>query len=136
MSPTGVPTPVAEGFTPWPESDRVRYEAAGYWRDETLGDLLRTWAARSGDAPAVVDGDERIAYRELDRRADRAAAGLRALGIGPGDRVLVQLPNTADFVVLLFGLARCGAVPVMALPAHRRLEIEHLARLSEAVAYV
>jgi mycobactin salicyl-AMP ligase len=84
----------------------------------------------------VVCGDERISYAELDRRADVQAAGLRRLGIMPGDRLVVQLPNIGEFVVLLFALVRCGAVPVLALPAHRRTEIEHLAALSQAVGYV
>jgi 2,3-dihydroxybenzoate-AMP ligase len=127
---------VQVGFTPWPADAAARYREAGYWRGETLGDLLRTWATRSAAATAVVDGETRLSYSQLDRLADERAAGLAALGIGMGDRLVVQLPNTAEFVVLLFALARIGAVPVMALPAHRRAEIEHLARLSEAVGYV
>ncbi|HWN31554.1 MAG TPA: AMP-binding protein, partial [Pseudonocardia sp.] len=131
--------PTLDGVTPWPAELERRYRAAGYWRDETLGELLRSWAARSGDAVAVVDGGPagtRLGYAELDRRADRAARGLRALGIQPGDRVVVHLPNTLEFVVVLFGLLRCAAIPVLALPAHRHAEIEHFAALADAVAYV
>jgi 2,3-dihydroxybenzoate-AMP ligase len=124
------------GFTPWPADAAARYREAGYWRGETLGDLLRTWAARSTAATAVVDGETRLSYSQVDRLADERAAGLAALGIGAGDRLIVQLPNSAEFVVLLFALARIGAVPVLALPAHRRSEIQHLASLSEAVGYV
>ncbi|NED90235.1 (2,3-dihydroxybenzoyl)adenylate synthase, partial [Streptomyces sp. SID11233] len=68
--------------------------------------------------------------------ADRVARGLRGLGIGRGDRVVVQLPNCAEFVLLWFGLQRLGAVPVHAMPAHRRREISHLVRASGAVACV
>ncbi|MFJ6808633.1 (2,3-dihydroxybenzoyl)adenylate synthase [Streptomyces anulatus] len=124
------------GFTPWPAADARRYRERGHWQETALGDLLRSWAARSGTRTAVVSGEERLSYAELDHRADTMAAGLIALGIAPGDRVLVQLPNTADFVVLFFALARCAAIPVLTLPAHRRSEIVHLAELSEAVAYV
>jgi 2,3-dihydroxybenzoate-AMP ligase len=134
-----VTVPVLDGFTPWPAELVERYRSAGYWGRETLGGLLRTWAARSGDAVAVVDGrpdGPRLSYAELDRRADETAAGLRGLGIEPGDRVVMHLPNTVEFVVALFGLLRCAAVPVLALPAHRFVEIEHFARLSEAVAYL
>ncbi|MDT7669015.1 MAG: mycobactin salicyl-AMP ligase [Pseudonocardiales bacterium] len=131
--------PVLDGFTPWPGELAERYRDAGYWRPDTLGGLLRAWAARSGDTVAVVDGrpdGPRLSYAELDRRADETAAGLRGLGIEPGDRVVVHLPNTVDFVVALFALLRCAAVPVLALPAHRFVEIEHFARLSDAVAYL
>lgn len=130
------PTVEQPGVEPWPAEFARRYREKGYWRGETLGALLREWAGRFADATAVVCGDRRISYAELDRRADRQAGGLRRLGISPGDRIVVQLPNIGEFVVLLFALARCGAVPVMALPAHRRTEIEHLAALSQAVSYV
>ncbi|MDT7563717.1 MAG: mycobactin salicyl-AMP ligase, partial [Pseudonocardiales bacterium] len=131
--------PVLDGFTPWPGELAERYRDAGYWRPDTLGGLLRVWAARSGDTVAVVDGrpdGPRLSYAELDRRADETAAGLRGLGIEPGDRVVVHLPNTVEFVVAMFALLRCAAVPVLALPAHRFVEIEHFARLSDAVAYL
>ncbi len=125
-----------EGAVGWPDEVAAGYRAAGYWRGDTLGGLLRGWATTYGDATALVSGADRVSYRDLDRRADVMAAGLRERGIGPGDRLVVQLPNTGEFVVLLFAMARIGAVPVLALPAHRRCEIEHLAALSEAVGYV
>jgi mycobactin salicyl-AMP ligase len=124
------------GFTPWPADAVRRYVAEGYWGAQSLGELLRGWAARSPQATAVVEGDRRLSYAELDREADAVAHGFRARGVAPGDRVIVQLPNDAEFVTVLFGLLRAGAVPVLTLPAHRRSEIEHLARLSDAVAYV
>lgn len=131
--------PGLEGALGWPTELAERYRRAGHWADDTLGSLLAAWADRYGEAIALVDGasdGERLSFRELDQRADRMARGLRALGVEPLDRVVVHLPNTVDFVVLFFGLLRCGAVPVLALPAHRRAEIEHFLTLSGAVAYV
>ncbi|MDT3439498.1 MULTISPECIES: (2,3-dihydroxybenzoyl)adenylate synthase [unclassified Pseudofrankia] len=129
----------AGGWVPWPEEFARRYVAEGYWRGGPLGDRLRDWAARSGAATAVVAGPAscpvRLSYAELDQAADDLAAGLTQLGIAPGDRILVQLPNRAEFVTLLFAMLRLGVIPVLALPAHRRVEIEHLASLSGAVAY-
>jgi 2,3-dihydroxybenzoate-AMP ligase len=127
---------LSDGVVGWPEEVAVGYRDAGYWRGDTLGGLLRGWAVSYGERTALVSGEDRPSYRELDGRADAMAAGLRGLGIGAGDRLVVQLPNIGEFVVLLFAMARIGAVPVMALPAHRRSEIEHLAALSEAVGYV
>ncbi|MEU5692038.1 AMP-binding protein [Actinosynnema sp. NPDC020468] len=125
-----------DGAVGWPAEFAARYREAGYWRGVTLGGLLAEWAGRFGDSVAVVDGGRRVTYRELDRWADRVAAGLLARGVGRDDRLVVQLPNVAEFVVLLFALARVGAVPVLALPAHRRTEITHLVELSGAVGYV
>ncbi|MFI6512258.1 (2,3-dihydroxybenzoyl)adenylate synthase [Streptosporangium sp. NPDC050855] len=122
-----------EGFTPWPEEFEARYVAEGYWSDRLLGDVLR-----GGDPErvALVAGDERLTYAELDRRAGRTAAGFARLGIRRGDRVVVQLPNTSSFVVVFLALVRIGAAPVLALPAHRSSEIGYLCELSEARAYV
>ncbi|WP_221760985.1 (2,3-dihydroxybenzoyl)adenylate synthase [Kibdelosporangium aridum] len=125
-----------DGAVGWPAEFAAAYQEAGYWRNETLGELLREWAQRYGETTALVSGVDQIGYRELDERANAVAAGLLDRGITQGDRVVVQLPNTATFVVLLFALARIGAVPVLALPAHRRTEIAHLAGLAEAVGYI
>ncbi|MEO3977755.1 AMP-binding protein [Streptomyces sp. CAU 1734] len=132
----GTVVPLPSGLTPWPEKDQERYAAAGHWDGRTLGRLLREWTAAHGRRLAVVAGGRRLTYRQLDERADRMAAGLAGLDIRAGDRVLVQLPNSGAFPVLFFALMRLGAVPVLTLPAHRITEIGHLARLSEAVAYV
>ncbi|MGH4024509.1 MAG: (2,3-dihydroxybenzoyl)adenylate synthase [Pseudonocardiaceae bacterium] len=124
------------GFVPWPAEFERRYVEAGYWRSEVLGELLRDWAARSPGATAVVAGQRRLSYAELDECADAMAAGLRAHGIRAGEHVVVQLPNVAEFVIVLFGLIRLGAIPALTLPAHRRTEITHVASVCEAVAYV
>jgi 2,3-dihydroxybenzoate-AMP ligase len=124
------------GSVPWPEEFAARYRAAGYWRGEVLGDLLRPWAARDGGRTAIVAGGRRYSYAELDSWADRLAAGLYELGLRPGDRVVVQLPNTVQFAVVSIALFRLGALPVYALPAHRRSEITYLCEHTGAVAYV
>ncbi|MEV5409698.1 AMP-binding protein [Thermopolyspora sp. NPDC052614] len=127
---------VLDGFTGWPQEFADRYRARGYWRDRPLGTVLRDSARTWPDRVALVDGERRWTYRELDAWADRVAAGLRGRGIADGDRVLVHLPNVAEFVPLCFALFRIGVVPVLALPPHRDTEITHLARLASAVAYV
>ncbi|MFD9961751.1 (2,3-dihydroxybenzoyl)adenylate synthase [Amycolatopsis sp. NPDC058986] len=124
-----------DGCVPCPAEDAARYRAAGYWRGELLGDLLRRRAATLGGKEALIGETTRLTYAELDRRADRLAAGLRGLGIAPRDRVVVQLPNIPEFVVVCFALFRLGALPVFALPAHRGNEIKHLCSHSDAVAY-
>ncbi|WP_308016689.1 AMP-binding protein [Pseudonocardia sp. ICBG162] len=129
-------TVLIDGALGWPAEAVERYRREGYWGEDTLGDLLGEWAGRYGDTVAVVAGPSRQTYAELDRAADARARSLRALGIAEGDRVVVHLPNVAEFTVTLFGLLRAGAVPVLTLPAHRQAEIEHLAALSGAVAYV
>jgi 2,3-dihydroxybenzoate-AMP ligase len=120
----------------WPEAFAARYRAAGYWRGETFGQMLRDRATVHPDRVAVIGGAARWTYAELDARADRVAAGLVATGLHAGDRVIVQLPNIPEFFSVIFGMYRVGILPVYALPAHRRTEIVHFARLAEATAYV
>ncbi|GLU48924.1 (2,3-dihydroxybenzoyl)adenylate synthase [Nocardiopsis ansamitocini] len=122
------------GCTPWPEADAARYRAAGYWTGETLGAFLRERAERFADRPAVVGDGRRWTYADLDARVDRLATGLSRLGLDRGDRVVVQLPNIPELIELVFALFRLGALPVYALPAHRRSEIEHLCTATGAVA--
>ncbi|MFY1632176.1 (2,3-dihydroxybenzoyl)adenylate synthase [Solwaraspora sp. WMMB335] len=129
-------TATAPDWVGWPAADAQRYRAAGYWAGVTFGDLLRDWADRFGERTALVDGGRRWTYRQLDAAADRVCAGLGRLGLRRGDRVILQLPNRAEFVEIWFGLQRLGAVPVHAMPGHRRAEIAHLAALSGAAGYV
>lgn len=120
----------------WPESFAARYRQAGYWRGETFGRFLRERAQQHPDKIAIVGGEVRWSYAELDRRADAMAAAFLDRGLRPGDRVVVHLPNLPQFFSVVFGLFRAGILPVYALPAHRITEIEHFARSAEASAYV
>lgn len=120
----------------WPAEHAARYRERGYWRGETFRTVLAARVASRGDALAVIGDDQRWTYAELSKRADVAAAGFLALGLQPGERVLVQLPNIPEFFSVVFGLFRAGLIPVFGLPAHRLTEIAHFARKAEASAYV
>ncbi|WP_208025948.1 (2,3-dihydroxybenzoyl)adenylate synthase [Amycolatopsis acidicola] len=123
-------------FPGFPEEFAERYRAAGYWTGQTLGDMLSASVAAYGGRIAVVDGDRRWTYSELDFRSRGVAEGLRRLGIERGDRVVLQLPNIAEFYETVFALFRLGAIPVFALPAHRYSEIGYFCRHTEATAYI
>lgn len=123
----------------WPAGFAERYRAARHWRGETFTGVLRARAAAHADRVAVIDpadGRRTRTYGELDERAARLAAGFAARGIVKGDRVVVQLPNVAEFIEVVFALFRIGALPVFALPAHRETEIGYFCSFTEAVAYV
>ena len=65
-----------------------------------------------GDQVAVIDGDARITYSELNEQSGRAASGLRSIGIKPGDMVALCAPNSAQWLAFYFGVLKCGAVAV------------------------
>jgi 2,3-dihydroxybenzoate-AMP ligase len=120
----------------WPEDMAALYRARGYWRGETFSQVLRSRAEAQPDAVAVVGMERRWTYGELLQKAETAAAGFLALGLQPGDRVVVQLPNLPEFLSVIFGLFRAKLIPVYALPAHRATEIVHFVTRAEASAYV
>lgn len=81
-------------------------------RRHSLGDLLRRSAARAPDKLAIICGEQRYSYAELDALCDRVAGAFAARGLRPGDRVAMLARNSAAFVAIRFGLARLGAVLV------------------------
>jgi 2,3-dihydroxybenzoate-AMP ligase len=140
---------ICDGVVPWPAEYAERYVRAGYWAGRTLGELLVEAARRAPDAPALIvpapvdaaptdaaptDAELRLSHRELLDRSRAAAGRLRALGLRAGDRIVLQLPNGWEFVVLTLACLHAGIVPVMALPAHRRTELTHLVAHTEAAA--
>lgn len=120
----------------WPAEFADRYRARGYWRGETMDGMLRDRAAADPGHVAVAFDTGQWTYAELDDRASRLAVGFQRLGFARGSRVLVQLPNVPEFLSVVFGLFRAGLLPVFVLPAHRRSEIAHFGRASNAVGYV
>lgn len=131
-----MPSPIGDHTVPWPADVAAEHAAKGYWVGVPLGTLLREVADALPEAPALVDAAVglRLTHRELAERADAAAARLLDLGLARGDRIVVQLGNGWEFVVLTLACLRAGIVPVMALPAHRRTELAYLARHAEATA--
>ncbi|GIF16435.1 (2,3-dihydroxybenzoyl)adenylate synthase [Actinoplanes teichomyceticus] len=119
---------------PWPDELAERYVARGYWEQRPLGAYLDDAAAGRPGTICLVDGDVSLTFAELVSRVDGAAQRLHGLGLRAGDRVIVQLPNCWEFVVIALACFRSGVVPVMALPAHRRQELTAIARLTEARA--
>ncbi|OGA11461.1 MAG: hypothetical protein A3D95_06325 [Betaproteobacteria bacterium RIFCSPHIGHO2_12_FULL_69_13] len=68
--------------------------------------------ARHGDRIALVCGDESVSYAELAARVARAGAALTALGVRPGERVLLLMRDTPEFAAAWLGTLRAGAVAV------------------------
>ncbi|WP_244928107.1 AMP-binding protein [Nocardioides sp. W7] len=129
--------------TLWPADAALRYRRAGYWQPETLDSFLVDRAARFGDRVALVGARAatpgvvvELTYDDLVAEVGAWAGWFGARGVVAGDRVVVQLPNTVDFVVSIFACFRLGALPVFALPAHREHEIGHFLRLTDAAAHV
>lgn len=95
----------------------------------TIPGLLERAVERFGDVAALLEGEVRLDYRELDQQVTRAAAGLLAVGIEPGDRVAVWAPNIHEWVIAALAASTVGAVLV---PINTRYRGEEAAWLLEA----
>lgn len=92
--------------------------------------------AGGAEAPALVEGDRRLSYGELDRRVDALAAGLAGNGLAKGDRLATLIGNRVAFVELSLACARLGLVHVPLNTRQRRPEIEYALTQSGAAALV
>ena len=98
----------------------------------TLGQMVDRSAARFPDREAVVFKGERISYADLKRRVDDFARGLLGLGLGPGDHVVLWMPNCVEWNVANLAIAKIGAVTVTCNSRYKALEVEYVLRQSGA----
>jgi fatty-acyl-CoA synthase len=98
----------------------------------TLGQMVDQSAARFPDREAVVFKGERISYADLKRRVDDFARGLLGLGLGPGDHVVLWMPNCVEWNVANLAIAKIGAVTVTCNSRYKALEVEYVLRQSGA----
>ncbi|MCE7082632.1 non-ribosomal peptide synthetase [Streptomyces sp. ST2-7A] len=94
--------------------------------DRTLHGLAERQAALRPDAPAVVAGDGRLTYAELDARANQLARHLVDLGIRPGDRVGLCTEKSTATVVGILGVMKAGAAYVPLDPAYPAERIAYM----------
>ena len=121
-----------EGTNPFPQELVDRYTARRWWSGIPLGQMLDRTCDLYPDKEALVAGDVRLTYRRLREWTDRAAVVFLELGIRKQDRVLLQLPNWAEFVYAYYGLLKIGAVPVFCIPRFARRELDHYREITEA----
>ena len=95
------------------------------FEDITLPGFLERSAAEYPDATALIFLNRTMTYRELQADVDRFAAALARLGVGPGIRVAVQLPNLPQTVIAFYAALSLGATVVMTNPLYVEREIEH-----------
>ncbi|GHA86289.1 AMP-dependent acyl-CoA synthetase [Algimonas arctica] len=112
------------------------YRANGWWGDSTVDDLFKAACANAPDSCALVDplnrasidGVEprRLSWRELDEAVDGAAIALLRVGLSKDDRLVVQLPNTVDAVIIFLAASRLGLIISPIVMQYRQHEIQHI----------
>jgi 2,3-dihydroxybenzoate-AMP ligase len=124
------------GVVPFPPELAARYRTQGYWRDQSLAEEFAAVFAAHSSRIALIDGERRYSYADIDRLTDNLALNLLELGLRPLDRVVPTLPNCAAFVLLYFALQKIGAIPIAALVTHRFAEINQFVALAGAAMCV
>jgi long-chain acyl-CoA synthetase len=102
-----------------------------------LAKLLDETAAKHSDRKAIhfedpMVGVRELTYGELSVASSRCAGGLRALGVKPGDRVAIHMPNLPQFVIAIWGILKAGGVPSPMNPQLKKREIVHQLKDSNA----
>ena len=117
------------------EQDAIRYEALGLFSRETMAEAFSAIARKFPSRPALRDLTVLYTFDQLDARTDVVGAGLLRAGLQPNDRVIFQLVNGPELVILFLACLKAGLIPVCTLAAHRRSEIGFLARHAGAKAH-
>src|SRR5579883_3000014 len=94
--------------------------------------LLATLAVEAPDGPALLHGERTISFSELHEQSLRVAQGLADLGVGPGDRVALWLPNVPAYLFLYFACTRLGAIAVAVNTRFRAVEVADIVGRSGA----
>ena len=106
--------------------------ARGWWADDTLARWLERHVRGRPAAPALAFRDIVLSWKDVEQRVLLVAGGLRARGVGPGDVVALQLPNTPEFVLSYLAIARLGALTCTLHMPYRGAEVQALMRHSGA----
>src|SRR5664279_5350380 len=98
-----------------------------------LHQALERAADQFGDRDAVLAGDDRWSYRQLDQLSAAFAQHLASHGVNRGDRVAVMMSNRMEFVVAVNAISRLGAAAVLLSPAWKATEVGHAVALTAPV---
>ncbi len=123
-----------EGCTPFPPEFAERYIREGFWNAETIPQAIVRAADQRPNSIALVDSTRSLTYSQLLDEAGHIAALLDRENVARGDRIVIQLPNCIDFATLTVACLEIGAIPIMALPAFRKAELEYLISFAGANA--
>nr|WP_196781008.1 AMP-binding protein [Nocardioides sambongensis] len=116
------------------DDEIARFYDEGLWTSDTLFGLVEKQAATHLDKVFGTDAVTSVTYTELRDRGRALAVGLRRRGIGPGDRVVVQMPSWTEFFVIAAAVARIGAILVPVMPIYRDDEVGFIVETAGAKA--
>jgi 2,3-dihydroxybenzoate-AMP ligase len=124
------------GVVPFPPEFAARYRAKGYWQDKSIAEEFDVVFERFAGRVAIIDRGRSYTFADVDRLSTNLALNLLDLGLKPLDRVVIQLPNVAEYIILYFALQKISCIPIASLATHRYAEISQFVELSGATTCV
>ncbi|MGO4888365.1 class I adenylate-forming enzyme family protein [Anaerobacillus sp. MEB173] len=113
------------------------YLNAGQWTKESFVDYLEQHAQNIPDRIAITDENGKTTtYAELSEQTDQFAKALLELGIGPADRIAIQLPNWSELITAFMGAAKASILPVFCHIPYTEHDLDYVVGLTEAKAIV
>jgi len=130
--------------TPWA---RIKsYTKKGWWENITLEDLISSIIADDGNRLALVDPSNRaslvygepmrLTYNDIEKNADKIGSWLYSQGLRQGDKILMQMPNTVEIVIMYFACAKLGLVISPVAMQYGQFELKHIGKVIEPKAYI
>lgn len=123
-----------------------KFKELGWWGDETLTTIFEAALQHAPDKLALIDplnkaalvGGEpqRLTYSDLDTGSDKICQVLHSLGVVQGDRIVVQMPNTVELVLVYLAAAKMGVIISPVAIQYRESELSHIAEVVEPKAYL
>lgn len=125
-----------EGVPAYPAKEARQYRKLRLWKDITLGEALDYTAKVYPGKEAVVDYQKRWTFNELSRLTTDLATALVELGLEPGDKIMMQVPNQVEWELLYLAMQKIGVVPVPCNPRHSNQEIENFGKATGASVWI
>ena len=125
-----------EGFRPYDVKDAAEYTEKRWWLGLTMGDMFDKTCDLYPEKEGLVDAERRFTYGQMRKLVDNLAHAFLREGFAPGDRVLLQLPNRAEFILAYYALQKAGLVMVLLTVNHTAREIVHLAGLTQPKGWI
>ena len=116
------------------DEEIARFYEQGLWTRDTLHSSVEEQVRLRGDKVFGTDSTSSLTFRDIHEQSLALAVGLRRRGIGPGDRVAVQIPSWTEFFVIATAVSRIGAIIVPIMPIYRRDEVGFILAAAEVKA--
>ncbi|AZQ77472.1 long-chain fatty acid--CoA ligase [Flaviflexus ciconiae] len=114
---------MTQSHTPWTKNYQPGVPEQIETPTDSLVELFETAVAGGGDSPAMTFFGKQTTYRKLGEQVVAVAEGLRKLGVKPGDRIAIVLPNCPQHVVAFYAAMRIGAIVVEHNPLYTSREL-------------